>query len=527
MSVASLTIDNVKLTGDVARHWATLGALVTVGSIAFDPFLQAVISNHGQLDSIPTSSHATIGQSTRIDSGNIISVRNGGAMAVELSTGQFSFLASIGSRPDFGFISSVYNGFQNTSAFRNDAIGAECSTGNCTWPVFSSAAVCSQCEDVSAHMQSARRYGGAGTNVPKPGSPSDLYKGHFVTHTLPYGNIRNYVGPFDVSTTANSTQPRTYMTANSTFEANRTISFQDLDTLLMAFLVMRAPQDWLDSRGVWEDVKPIATECALYLCANVYKSKSENNLVNESVISSWAHRVPESYKLNNESAYFVNNPGAEAWVEDLGNTLYDAKINRTDLQLTIPKDLSADLPADMAREFNVSHAFIFSAIDFFVDYTQRKQQSAAPDKEVWGMLTVPWPFDDLPPVVDALWNSTNLTITFDNVARSLTNQLRNASPIRHHGELQKWILHVRVDWVYLTYPITILVAGIVYVVLTIIESMHLRLPVWKESALPTLLHGFDDETQRLLRGEDRAAQRRILVRFEKDEKDCLRLVAQN
>ncbi|KAJ4984100.1 hypothetical protein SVAN01_10388 [Stagonosporopsis vannaccii] len=510
------------------RHWAALGALVTVGSIAFDPFLQAVISNYGQMDNVPSSSDATIGTSLRIDSGTIMALgEGGGAKADELSTGKFSYLASIGSRPDFGFISSVYNGFQNISTFRNDAIGAECSTGNCTWPVFSSAAVCSACEDVSSHMQSIRRYGGVGTNIPRIGYPSDIYKGEFVAFTLPYGNIRNYLGAFDDSPAANSTTPtRTYMTANTTFEAIRTISFKDLETMLMAFLVMRAPQNWLDSQGLWEDAQPVATECALYLCANAYQSKSENNLVNESIIGSWTHKVPDSYKLDNESAYFKNNPGAEAWIESLGSTLYDAKVERTDLQLTIPEDLSADFPANMTRKFNVSHNFIFSAIDFLVDYTQRKQQSAAPEPEMWGMLAVPWPGADLPPVVDALWNSTNLTTTFDNVARSLTNQMRNSSPVRHQGKLQKWILHVRVDWVYLTYPVTILVTGIMYVILTIIESTRLRLPVWKESALPTLLHGFDDETQMLLRAKSKAAQRRALVHFEQDEKECLRLVAQ-
>jgi hypothetical protein len=121
----------------------------------------------------------------------------------------------------------------------------------------------------------------------------------------------------------------------------------------------------------------------------------------------------------------------------------------------------------------------------------------------------------------------NLTTTFENVARSITNQIRNSSPDRLQGELQKWAVHVHVDWPYLAYPIFMLVAGIVYVILTIVESTRLHVPVWKESALPTLLHGFDDETQRLLRADKPATQHRVQVRFEQDEKDCLRLVAQH
>ena len=103
-----------------SRHWATLGALVTVGAVAFDPFLQAVISTHGQLDNILAGANATIGQSLRIDSGMVKGLV--GAAIRDEATG-LVYLAGSSSKADFGFISSVWNGFQNTSTFRNDAIG--------------------------------------------------------------------------------------------------------------------------------------------------------------------------------------------------------------------------------------------------------------------------------------------------------------------------------------------------------------------------------------------------------------------
>ena len=80
----------------------------------------------------------------------------------------------------------------------------------------------------------------------------------------------------------------------------------------------------------------------------------------------------------------------------------------------------------------------------------------------------------------------------------------------------------------LTYPITMLLIGILYVVLIMIESMRLRLPLWREKALPTLLYGFNDETQRLLRerqGYGRTKKEDTNVRFNHDgEKGCLRLM---
>ena len=136
---------------------------------------------------------AIIGKTSRINSGLIQQV-HGASQAIDTSTGSFSYVMSIGSKPDFGFISSVYNGFQNTSTFRNDDIGVECSTGNCTWPVYTSAAVCSSCEDVSSQIERREFFDTKGTNIP---SAYNGYKGHFIRFELPYANIRNYGGLVD------------------------------------------------------------------------------------------------------------------------------------------------------------------------------------------------------------------------------------------------------------------------------------------------------------------------------------------
>jgi hypothetical protein len=87
-----------------------------------------------------------------------------------------------------------------------------------------------------------------------------------------------------------------------------------------------------------------------------------------------------------------------------------------------------------------------------------------------------------------------------------------------------------VHWTYLIYPVTMLFIGILYVVLIMIESMHLRLPAWKEAALPTLLYGFDNETQRLLRkrqGYGGNTKTDTSVSFAYDEQEgCSRLTVE-
>jgi hypothetical protein len=298
----------------------------------------------------------------------------------------------------------------------------------------------------------------------------------------------------------------------------------------MAFLLMKAPKEYLEGQIKWESTKPTATECALYLCANAYETRSESNLVTERILNTWVHKVPGSYGASTAS-YFYAPDTARAWIDSLGNTLYDAKIDHIDLQLRIPHNEFQHLPAQVQREFNVSHAFIYSAIDFLIDYTKGWLQPVSsgpgvlPD-ETWSMLSFPSPSTSQSAVMDALTNSTNLTVTFDNVAKSITNQIRNSSPDRHRGEMKHWVIHVQVDWAYLAYPLAMLVAGILYVVLTILESRRLKMPIWKESSLPTLVHGFDDEIQTLLRSKSEASRHRMIVRLMEDEKGCQRLVAQ-
>jgi hypothetical protein len=71
---------------------------------------------------------------------------------------------------------------------------------------------------------------------------------------------------------------------------------------------------------------------------------------------------------------------------------------------------------------------------------------------------------------------------------------------------------------------------LIYVPLTIWESIRLHVPVWKESAMPSLLHGLDNEIQIFLRdahvNPTGTKAETIRVKFGYDEEDdCLRLIA--
>jgi hypothetical protein len=498
-----------------------LGALVTVGTVAFDPFLQAILSTYGQLDdAVANSTGATIGQALRVDGGSIIDVSGGPLMAFNLSSGLVQITISQ-SRPDFGIVSSLYSGFHETNP---NPLAFGCPTGNCTWPAFVSGAICSSCEDVSSELTFSTRFGDKnGSNL--DGVSNVYFDGNYTIFSLPESEIKNWDGMLEDKeqdmyqySTGASMKARTLMTVKTLFNSNRTLRHTDLQTLIMAFLVIKAQDEWLEGKIPWESSHPVATECAMYLCANAYQVRSKGGVLEENVLASWAVRNPASNKIIRPL-----KPGQESEIDAGGYDLYNPSIDlvRHDLQLDIPQEQSSTFAA---QHVNISHSFIRSTIDYLSVFTSYSDKYGQPTKSL-----IAYPDPKAPPFVDALWRSKSLNQTFQNVARSLTNQVRNTSPDRHQGITQNWAIHIHVDWTYMAFPIAMLVFGILYVILIIAESSRLRLPIWKESAIPALLYGFDDETQKLLRDRENNKQgdgRNMSIRYDFDkQQDYLRLVS--
>jgi hypothetical protein len=313
---------------------------------------------------------------------------------------------------------------------------------------------------------------------------------------------------------------RTYMTMNMTTDPRQTVSFQELETLLAAFAIFKASDDWTEGKVKWNETKPIATECALYMCANAYQSQSENGVLSERLAGSWAAKDSKSYRPDPGSEAFIQGPAVEAWADEHEDELYDRNVPRLDLRILIPAEGSKGFPGDMARSFNVSYSFIRSTTEALIKFA-----SSGNTRVTVGGYSY-FPDQYFAPAIEALWGSENVTRKFEDIALSLSNSIRNTGA-RFEGTTQQWTIHVRVRWEFLALPVAVLAGGIIYVVLTIVESIRLQVPVWKENALPTLLHGFNDETQHLLReahAGSKGGASSTSVRFTHDEKGDMRLV---
>ena len=167
-------------------------------------------------------------------------------------------------QPDFGMISAIYNGFRNDISWNSDeqVVNSVCTTGNCTWPAYTTAAVCNVCNDVSDHVKVQRGIGDGGANVPLLSNVMMIVR--YTAFILPGLNLSNANGAINrpLKGVRTGLEP-TLLTANTTFDPLETISFQDLSTMILSFKVMRASEEWMQGKVAWNASNPTATECAL------------------------------------------------------------------------------------------------------------------------------------------------------------------------------------------------------------------------------------------------------------------------
>ncbi|KAF2098853.1 hypothetical protein NA57DRAFT_56491 [Rhizodiscina lignyota] len=308
----------------------------------------------------------------------------------------------------------------------------------------------------------------------------------FTSYTLPYSHMKGFDGYANTTVGLNEgTNP--WMTAGVTSNPLETVSFKDSTTLLIAFAIMRTTDDFIKNRTGWEDSQPSATECVIQYCVNAYKTSSND-----------AYAAQTNHTLD---------PGTQ-------------DVYRTDLQLRVSEDPALGITTNMAGGFNISQAAVLSKIHFLLTWATPESISsvnnviAYPDTN--GIYT-----PNMPTVIEALWTSPNLSKTFDDVARSMTLDIREYSSVPKYGTLQQWVIQIKVEWSFITLPVIAVLGGCLYLFLTLMETRHLRLPVWKESAIATLAYGLPEDSQALLRdasaaGEIHAVSKHMMLSFQDD-----------
>jgi hypothetical protein len=219
-------------------HVALVGAVVTVAAIAIGPFTQQAITYPLRTVNVSTATVPRTQTYQNSAPGGILALKD---VPLTMKAAAYSGL------------------FDSSAAATRASVTAQCSTGNCTFPEYSSLAVCSKCVNVT-HLV----------------TPNQCTSSGLGTQCMNYTLSNNLLlqgssGLFNSSTSA---------TPNVVVVDNPGSSLANLSIILSQASFSPRP----------EDVR--AYDCAIYFCLQQYQTSFQNGVFKEQVRHEYASDVP-------------------------------------------------------------------------------------------------------------------------------------------------------------------------------------------------------------------------------------------
>ena len=402
-----------------SRHISTLGALVTVLAIAINPFVQQVVVY--QLEQAPLLYNVTL---------------------------PVGYLLSPSLAETKG---PVYLGLFGIA---NPTQTPYCPSTNCTWSPYQTLAVCSQCADLTDHVNFMQ----AGKQVPS--CNETIQQGQNCPVALPNGLSLGFPGRATGD----------YRTLN----ASGSLPAVTLDSVGYALANFSMIQEKFVGNIT-------AIECSLFWCVNTYTARVYNTVFNESLESSW-------HDASTAQAYGYRDPDTSIptvyynITPPLGGNKSHTNLNRS--KADVDKVKTQGLPFDFLRE------------DYIV--LSASLQDSALRTWLGGLLSgnaTPYQFPDLASG-DAIelfedQDLKNMTIIFDRLAQYLTVSYRETAVGSAQALGIAWESQtiVRVRWKWLSLPCALVAASLLFLGAAAVESTRARVPLWKSNALALVFHG--------------------------------------
>lgn len=352
-------------------------------SLLLDPFLQQVVVYPSRL--VPAKEKSTIVRAQNYEA------RNEGGLPLP-------------SVVDLSMKSAIYNGIFDIQDKAELGIAYSCFSGNCTWPTFSSLAVCNKCVDIGHYVR-------------KTCDDHGCYE-----HSLPNGPSL-----FGFGRQINSSVTNISSSLNDTYPT-----------------VARFSSLIAKSMDGSHDV--LALECSLWYCIQSYQASVKGGKPFQTVLSSWRN---DSAQLSQSADLLYNPPSI------INSSIY---------------------PSYFRVELLVATALNSFMCELFTGNGQLGDQSSGFSSDI----------------MQALYNAENLTARLTNLAISMTNNIReqnssHSSPV--FGITWQTETYVHVLWHWFSFPLTIIILSLLFLLGSVIETAQCKIMVWKSSNLAILSHG--------------------------------------
>lgn len=269
-------------------------------------------------------------------------------------------------------------------------------------------------------------------------------------YTLSGGGLHiNNIDDYILAEDGHIDNPPEAMTAIVGVDPQKTLSFQDYQTLLAAFTFLRADQGYLNNETSWKASSVIATECGLYLCLKKYEPRVISGILVEQTQEVSRQRASESYTplvpVANSSITGTTN-----W-----NPIYhEYYVPRTDFQLVY--HVTNDSWLSSSPYFNITQDFLLSTSDFLGALLPPMNNTMTSDKKFLPQnVYIKEGLRYSSQILQPLYFSEDLSRMFEVVAQSLTLSFRNAANrTQEIGISYRWTLYYEIRWQYLSLPVT-------------------------------------------------------------------------
>ncbi|KFY03519.1 hypothetical protein V490_00168 [Pseudogymnoascus sp. VKM F-3557] len=433
---------------------ASLGALITLLSLAIDPFVQSVIGlEESQVHSLGKST--SISRALRYSKGSMVTI------PVATAPGEDGRWYDVGQyTADFSLQTAILFGLSASRSSISQQTTARCSGAHCKWEPYSSLSICSTCNDITNQLTiTTTNHGEDDMMYPQwaefdRSAPLYYFSGEITRFELSNGlyldNSTDYVS----------------LVAYSTTNRSETVTFQQNELLLWSLTTIKR----LGDGNSFKDSRVLsAMECGLMYCVKNYTSEVINGTLYESSQSLSLKTSPGSFQP-------LENPSA-------GDPT-PAQLNSA---LIFPRsDLS------LGGEYNISQLAVNGIGAAMIDvFSDPLESSFYNDSGATGYyLGIPDQNKMVSPnSMEPIYESPDLEATFTNLAMSMSNSIRANDDNQTVVSGTNNITIYKISWQWLALPLANLVGGCIILSLTIFYTHRQSIPIWKSSALATLKVG--------------------------------------
>lgn len=399
---------------------------------------------------------------------------------------------------DFSMSSALLRGLSQDANTIDQQLPFICATGNCTFDAFESLSVCASCSDVTASLRKTVIHDGfamweffTDPSVTDPSadtaysSDSDWTNFDLAIDLTEY-DLPSGAAIWNADANSSAGVRQVAMTALPIVDPAQTVTFQHHNLMFFALAMIKADFTMQPNGNMstWPHVPVTATECALSFCVKRITSSVENGILSERMVP-----LPSTRSADSWLPIDKNTQVAKSSVDGLKSSDIEGNwTSRTDLQIVLRNNET--------ETFNVSQVGVDGMEPGFLQFFPQMSKPTQDDGDTNALMLL----DNTSTVsattstMQALWNSPNITKTFENLALSMTNQIRQSDDKNSYikGNTRSSVTIIRVNWGWAALPIGLVLLSCIFLCLSAWETRKSRQPIWKDGSLPILLHQLEN-----------------------------------